>query len=378
MLCVLSDSPAINITFFLDYALSNEACLLSKEFTSSWQAVQKWTNEDGSPNLDHLLLHFGDANVPVLLDDDQCSYETMKFHEFVEKHLGVGHRKDVAYLKDWHFQSEFPDVNAYVLPAFLSFDWINNETWTTDKNNPTQGDYRFVYFGCKGSWTRFHSDVMGSFSWSANICGRKQWYLLRPGNESHFAQGKGNFIDDIRTMKDKWPEAGVIEFIQEPGEITFIPSGWYHQVHNLEDSISINHNVINACNIDILLKLVQSRMTDVQAELLDVRDILSSQEFLDQCQALLLADLRINVPKLTELLELVIGNRGNSNWTCDVHGSNVFECKRSPECMVQLRAYMERSCSCSGGYKICKSCSDFMKKYERACAISARNRLINA
>eukprot|EP00814_Leptocylindrus_danicus_P022377 CAMPEP_0116004240 /NCGR_PEP_ID=MMETSP0321-20121206/493_1 /TAXON_ID=163516 /ORGANISM="Leptocylindrus danicus var. danicus, Strain B650" /LENGTH=199 /DNA_ID=CAMNT_0003472521 /DNA_START=936 /DNA_END=1535 /DNA_ORIENTATION=- len=40
-----------------------------------------------------------------------------------------------------------------------------------------------------------------------------------------------------------------IEIIQEVGETIFVPSGWYHQVENLEDTLSINHNWINGFNI---------------------------------------------------------------------------------------------------------------------------------
>jgi hypothetical protein len=75
-------------------------------------------------------------------------------------------------------------------------------------------DYRFVYMGPKGSWTPLHSgacpiivsrggltsflwflhsphtapdhsplcraDVFGSYSWSANVCGRKRWVFFPP------------------------------------------------------------------------------------------------------------------------------------------------------------------------------------------------------
>lgn len=34
-------------------------------------------------------------------------------------------------------------------------------------------DYRFVYLGPQGSWTPLHADVLRSYSWSANVCGRK-------------------------------------------------------------------------------------------------------------------------------------------------------------------------------------------------------------
>ena len=39
------------------------------------------------------------------------------------------------------------------------------------------------------------------------------------------------------------------EVIQETGDVIFVPSGWHHQVHNLEDTISINHNWFNGANV---------------------------------------------------------------------------------------------------------------------------------
>ncbi len=35
-------------------------------------------------------------------------------------------------------------------------------------------DYRFVYLGPQGSWTPLHSDVLRSYSWSANVAGKKR------------------------------------------------------------------------------------------------------------------------------------------------------------------------------------------------------------
>uniref|UniRef100_A0A915EKE9 Jumonji domain-containing protein 4 n=1 Tax=Ditylenchus dipsaci TaxID=166011 RepID=A0A915EKE9_9BILA len=109
--------------------------------------------------------------------------------------------------------------------------------------------------------------------------------MLRPGMETYFQEGS-NFIEDIRSRRELWKAAGVMEFVQEPGQIIFVPSGWYHQVHNLEDSISINHNVINAYNIDILVNLMKERLADVKEELQDVEQlgVYTAQEFQKQCQ----------------------------------------------------------------------------------------------
>ena len=39
------------------------------------------------------------------------------------------------------------------------------------------GTHRFVYAGVAGTWTPLHADILRSFSWSANVAGRKKWFL---------------------------------------------------------------------------------------------------------------------------------------------------------------------------------------------------------
>lgn len=51
-----------------------------------------------------------------------------------------------------------------------------------------------------------------------------------------------------------------LECIQEQDEIIFVPSGWYHQVHNLEDTISINHNWFNAYNLHWVITKLQKNI----------------------------------------------------------------------------------------------------------------------
>ena len=84
---------------------------------------------------------------------------------------------------------EYPDANVYDTPAYFRNDWLNEylDAVATPLEDSTAGDpvvkddYRFVYIGCRGSFTPFHSDVLRSHSWSANICGRKLWTFYSPG-----------------------------------------------------------------------------------------------------------------------------------------------------------------------------------------------------
>lgn len=54
-----------------------------------------------------------------------------------------------------------------------------------------------------GTWTPLHADVFRSYSWSANVCGRKQWLFLPP-SQSHCIFDRYNLflVFLIYTFKD--------------------------------------------------------------------------------------------------------------------------------------------------------------------------------
>lgn len=80
-----------------------------------------------------------------------------------------------------------------------------------------------------------------SYSWSANVCGRKKWLLYPPGQEEFLRDTHGNLPYDVTSseLRDRglYPHSEEacqpLEIIQEAGEIIFVPSGWHHQVYNL-------------------------------------------------------------------------------------------------------------------------------------------------
>ena len=184
----------------------------------------------------------------------------MKFSDYLE-YWNSESREGVKYLKDWHFYRDTKSYfSAYETPSYFCSDWLN-EWWQFKHaaDDQEENDYRFVYIGPKTSWTPLHSDVFGSFSWSANIAGKKKWIFLIPGEEDKLRDSLGNLSFDINL--ENMENHNAIEIIQESGEIVFVPSGWFHQVHNLEDTISINHNWFNGANVK---KIAISLMTELR------------------------------------------------------------------------------------------------------------------
>ena len=201
--------------------------------TDTWRASKEWTctHKDGKvvPNMEYLLQEFGNDFVPVYRQKQKgfgptrpCPLRDMTVKEYTDWWFSYKemNRRDKAsttsslepllYLKDWKFVAAHTDYNAYEWPIYFRDDWLNQAMGHA---------YKFVYLGpgmCRpicymfstesstlsvvmpltspitvrlivgprslaaGTSTVLHVDVLNSFSWSANVSGRKLWYLVPP------------------------------------------------------------------------------------------------------------------------------------------------------------------------------------------------------
>lgn len=180
----------------------------------------------------------------------------------------------VLYLKDWHCVKEFKSLCLYSVPKYFASDWLN-EYYTAHPE--LKDDYMFVYMGPRGTWygfiphelsvtfvssqthhfsmnkqmfrTPFHADVFSSYSWSANIVGKKKWLLFPPGEEDTLRDSHGQLCFDFTNDQllqncTKYPHYNrktikYFEIIQNEGQVIFVPSGWHHQVWNLVKRIFV-------------------------------------------------------------------------------------------------------------------------------------------
>ncbi|KAM3679875.1 2-oxoglutarate and iron-dependent oxygenase JMJD4 [Ammospiza maritima maritima] len=305
--------------FFRDYLIPNHPCIFSAKFTEDWGSRKNWVTWDGKPNFEHLLQKFGEAVVPVANCDvkeyNSNPKEQLPFKEYVQywrEYIGNGHRspRGCLYLKDWHLSRAFPEQDVYTTPVYFSSDWLN-EYWDA----VAVDDFRFVYMGPKGSWTPFHADVFRSYSWSANVCGRKKWLLYPAGQEEFLKDRHGNLPFDVTApaLRDKriYPRYSrsqpPLEILQEAGEIVFIPSGWHHQVHNLEDTISINHNWVNGCNVAVMWSFLQDELAAVQREISQWKDPMDDWHL--QCQLIMKSCTGIDYKEFYNFLKVIAENR---------------------------------------------------------------------
>nr|CAD7570431.1 unnamed protein product [Timema californicum] len=290
-----------------------------------WRLVRAKTNKLGS-GTDQLAPSWvdwgleGSVEVPVANCNEKYynaqKTTDIKLDDFItywKDYSEKGHPSDMPslYLKDWHFPKDFPEANIYRVPQYFASDWLNEYLCGKTSIND---DYRFV--------TPFHADVFTSFSWSANVCGRKRWLLFPPGQENNLRDKFGRLAYDATapelhdsTMFPNYHKlCGHFEIIQKAGEVIFVPSGWHHQVWNLEDTISINHNWVNGCNIKTMWDSLQNNLLAVKKE---VEDYSAIDGWEDHCQLMLRATYGMNYEEFYNFLHFIATRRldylGNNN-----------------------------------------------------------------
>ncbi|XP_022701568.1 jmjC domain-containing protein 4-like [Varroa jacobsoni] len=305
----------------------NQACLISN-LTDRWKSQEWLVPDTGEVNVPVLEELFGDCIVPVAdcqrseygsqLKRDMTMKEYMQYWRsyqrprITEDAWGSIERDNCLYLKDWHMQRDVPHYLAYEIPEYFASDWLN-EYWREKREG--HDDYRFVYIGPQGSWTPLHCDVFGSYSWSGNVCGQKLWLLLPPGEEQYYCDCTGKLACDLTEIDHQhFPKArehqsefgGPIRIRQNPGDVIFVPSGWHHQVLNVTDTISINHNWFNAHNLHFIF----DRLCAAEAEVMNELSFLQGDEdFEAQVEIVLRAHHGMNRQDFREILTFIAEKR---------------------------------------------------------------------
>lgn len=177
----------------------------------------------------------------------------------------------------------------------------------TKQNTPRFCLFLFSHFYFR---TPFHCDVFLSFSWSTNIVGIKKWIFFAPNEEKKLRDRFGNIPFGLSGQKYqtiiKTQSVPSFEVIQGAGQTVFVPSGWHHQVWNLEDTISVNHNWFNGCNIHYIWSAIFEKYNEVVREIDDCRDM---DNFDEHCQLMLKADFGLDFHMFLDVIDCIVINR---------------------------------------------------------------------
>ena len=193
-------------------------------------------------------------------EDDDGYAVKIKLAHFL-KYMHAQDDDSPLYIFDSHFDGDAVSkelLNQFYPPSYFRDDLFR---LVGESKRPP---YRWFLVGPKRSGTCVHTDPLHTSAWNTVVSGRKLWVLFPPSTSKRLVKGKHHirkggddepvhyFNEILPHVKEECRAKGVpvYEFVQLPGDTLFVPSGWWHAVLNLEDSIAVTQNFASHSNFD--------------------------------------------------------------------------------------------------------------------------------
>lgn len=219
---------------FLEKYYSTNTPIILTDMIGDWPAMSLWTPE-------FLKTQYGDAEVQIQFGrNSDPEYEincnqhklTILLRQYVDmiRHGGASNN---YYMVANNGNLERDDLKG-LLEDIVFPDLLDS----SDRAGRV-----FFWFGPEGSITPLHHDPCNLMM--AQIHGRKRWRMISPAHTPLIYNDIGVFskVDLEDPNYEKYPlfqQVNMIETVLHPGEVIFVPVGWWHQVKGLDISISLS------------------------------------------------------------------------------------------------------------------------------------------
>ncbi|MGK7888655.1 MAG: cupin-like domain-containing protein [Leptolyngbyaceae cyanobacterium] len=232
-------------SFIQDYVLQHKPVLI-RGVAQAWPAYKKWTDSA-------FVAEYGTCQTMARRGTswtvDAKMFSLSEYLQYMETTTD----ERPYYFSEWDFGSACPElIQDYTVPDYLE-NWLRrvpDDQLTGDEDQAL----RWIYIGAKNTGSSMHRDIWDTSAWNTVFTGKKEWLFYGADQtENVYAGAVDGFNPDLETYP-KFREAQGYTCIQEPGDLVYTPSLWWHQVRNLEAGISLTENMINTANIERVIK----------------------------------------------------------------------------------------------------------------------------
>ena len=228
--------------FFRSYYSVNLPVIFQDGLRSA-PALARW-------NPDYLNARCGNEMVEVMAGrSTDRNYEINSEHHKTRTRLSefVDRVKRAGQTNDFYMVANNRSLDSGVMKALLDEARVLENIL-----DPARAQSRiFLWFGPGGTVTPLHHDAMNILL--AQVCGRKTVTLI-PSFQTPYVYnhiGVYSAVDCEKPDYNKFPlfrKATQLKVLLEPGQVLFIPVGWWHHVRSVDVSISLSFTNFRTAN----------------------------------------------------------------------------------------------------------------------------------
>jgi LPS sulfotransferase NodH len=220
---------------FRDQYYAANRPVIIQDLMSGWRALTAWTP-------DYLKSMVGDQMVEIMSGRDaDPKYElnpekhrmALRFADYIDM-VYSGNVTNDYYLVANNMFFQRPETQP-LLRDFTVFPHYLNPA--------TAGRQCFLWFGPAGTVTPLHHDTSNILM--AEVVGRKRYRLI-PALQWQYVYNSTGVFSDVDCENPnlirhpQFRNATIIEVVLEPGEVLFMPVGWWHHVRALDVSMTVS------------------------------------------------------------------------------------------------------------------------------------------
>mmetsp|Transcript_26744 Transcript_26744/g.40152 ORF Transcript_26744/g.40152 Transcript_26744/m.40152 type:complete len:612 (+) Transcript_26744:20-1855(+) len=342
---------------------------LCRTFTiqKSWLSINNVSTEDSGSITTDKFLQYEESNVPLLIKGatkEWPAYKKWNKNYLIEQTEGISFRatsgaaplpaqftiEDYAaycdevseeaplYLFDRTFAKNCPTLLDDYYKAlkktcpFFDDEAAHGHDLFSLLGKDKRPDHRWIIIGPKRSFSNFHIDPNCTHAWNAPLLGRKRWIFYPPGVNPPGVHPSPNgddvvmpislgewflthYNDHVRQRNNPDVKKRPLECTVYPGDILFVPHGWWHCVLNLDDgmSVALTQNYVSRSNLPDVLRFLKMKPQQISGcrdrpEAIQPEDLLHAfTSRLQQCRPDLL---------------LVAQSLADTKWQCAAWGDD--------------------------------------------------------